>query len=204
MMNPSFYNPLHSMYMAGTASGFATAPAVTPTSSTTSAPSPPTSRGYEGASSSSPDLYGYPPTPPKEVKTEESYPGSAISALDMYSSKPRPEGSESTYTSTTSTTPISMTTPTFQSSDLGSPLYGSYSTTGIFEKSQKSTKSKCNQNGKLFNKNKTCLFLWWWISISISFTSLIKYCTFYTRKIFVCILHSNNTIFVSKSSFLYC
>merc|ERR1719211_620087 len=39
-----------------------------------------------------------------------------------------------------------MTTPTFQSSDLGSPLYGSYSTTGIFEKSQKSTKSKSNQN----------------------------------------------------------
>ena len=142
MMNPStFYSPLHSMWAAG-AGTFASAPAITPTSST-SAPSPPTSRDYE-TGNASPDNYGYPPTPPKEVKVEESYPNSsAISGGEMY--KSRPEGSQS-YTSSTS--------PTFQSSsDLSSPFYGSYSTTGIssFEKSslKSSSKSKNNQSGKI-------------------------------------------------------
>ena len=167
-MMGNFYSPLHaaSLWAAGggttttapQTTSFTAAPsAVTPTSSCTSAPSPPTSRGYEGAtSSSSPDHYGYPPTPPKEVKLEDAYPGSALSIAEMYpthtSTIKRPEGSES-YTSSACS---SITPASFQSSnhsaalgaDLGSPLYGSYSTTGIFEKSlQKSvasSKHKCN------------------------------------------------------------
>ena len=149
MMNPStFYSPLHSMWAAGAGTFAAAAPAITPTSST-SAPSPPTSRDYEVAGNASPDNYGYPPTPPKEVKVEESsYPNSssAISVGEMY--KSRPEGSQS-YTSSTSPS-------TFQSSsDLSSPFYGSYSTTGIvssFEKSSlksSSSKGKHNHSGKI-------------------------------------------------------
>ena len=153
----NFYSPLHaaSLWAAGggttttapQTTSFTAAPsAVTPTSSCTSAPSPPTSRGDEGApTSSSPDHYGYPPTPPKEVKLEDAYPGSTLSIAEMYhpthtSTIKRPEGSES-YTSSacSSITPASFQSTSNHSAalgaDLGSPLYGSYSTTGIFEKS---------------------------------------------------------------------
>lgn len=194
-MMGNFYSPLHSMWAAGggmttttsttpETTSFTAAPsAVTPTSSCASAPSPPTSRGYEGptttSSSASPDHYGYPPTPPKEVKLEDAlYPGSsALSIAEMYnhptSTIKRPEGSES-YTSSAACS-TSITSPTsYQSSnhslavagatDLGSPLYGSYSTTGIFEKSlQKSVtassgKHKCNSASSTGKQKKQLVF----------------------------------------------
>ena len=123
----AFYSPFHSMW------GFSNTSTQKYSGS-----------GLGASSSSNGNNFGYPPTPPKEVKVEESYPNSsAISGGEMY--KSRPEGSQS-YTSSTS--------PTFQSSsDLSSPFYGSYSTTGIssFEKSslKSSSKSKNNQSGKI-------------------------------------------------------
>ena len=152
-----FYTPtaLHSMWNNSFPSNTTSAASMTPTSSTTSAPSPPVSRSYEAASSSPEPAYGYPPTPPKEVKAEESYPYSSglggSASLEPFA---KSDSSSFSY-----------------QNDLGSPLYGSYSTTGILstassrfqmqqpkKSSSKSNKAGHSHSGKTYKK-KESLFL---------------------------------------------
>ena len=146
-----FYAPtaLHSMWNNSFPSNTTSAASMTPTSSTTSAPSPPVSRSYEAASSSPEPAYGYPPTPPKEVKAEESYPYSSglggSASLEPFA---KSDSSSLSY-----------------QNDLGSPLYGSYSTTGILstassrfqmqqpkKSSSKSNKAGHSHSGKTYKK----------------------------------------------------
>lgn len=162
-----FYTPtaLHSMWNNSfpTSNTTSVAASMTPTSSTTSAPSPPVSRSYEAASSSPEPVqsYGYPPTPPKEVKAEESYSyGSALG------------GSATSTTSVAENFAKSDSSSFSYQNDLGSPLYGSYSTTGILStassrfqmQQQKKSSSKSNNkaghshSGKTLKKLQQSLF----------------------------------------------
>ena len=152
-----FYTPtaaLHSMWNNSfpTSNTTSVAASMTPTSSTTSAPSPPVSRSYEAASSSPEPVqsYGYPPTPPKEVKAEESY--SYSSAL----------GGLAASTSVENFAKSDSSSFSYQN-DLGSPLYGSYSTTGILStassrfqmQQQKKSSSKSNNKAGHSHSGKT-------------------------------------------------
>ena len=79
------YSHLYSMWSNSFSTAQATAApssALTPTPS--SASSPPTNRSYEPSTTpehTHQSNYGYPPTPPKEVKAEESYFNGASSSL---------------------------------------------------------------------------------------------------------------------------
>ena len=140
-------------------------PSLTPTSTGTA--SPPVSRSYEETSSTpvgvatsngslSPDShahYGYPPTPPKEVKAEESYFGSsALSGHTMENYMPshplkRPEPGSDTYSlpsPTSSATPTSGTPTSATSSyDMATPFHngGFCNFSGIKKPASKSKNS---------------------------------------------------------------
>merc|ERR1711953_730143 len=155
-----FYTPtaLHSMWNNSfpTSNTTSVAASMTPTSSTTSAPSPPDSRSYEAASSSPEPVqsYGYPPTPPKEVKAEESYSyGSAL-------------GGSATSTSVAENFAKSDSSSFSYQNDLGSPLYGSYSTTGILstassrfqmQQQKKSSSKSNNKAGHSHSDGRECV-----------------------------------------------
>lgn len=140
--HPSFYPSLHSMWsnsFSAQNSASAAAPALTPTSSSAS---PPTSRPYEITDgNASPEhqmtsSYGYPPTPPKEVKAEDNYfSGSGVSggqASDTYS------------------LPSPSATPTSSSYD----MYASYAASSIMKKGACPSKNK-NPNAGRFEKKQS-------------------------------------------------
>ena len=127
-------------------------PTMTSTSTLPSSTSPPISKGYETAvpttstGSISPDphmQYGYPPTPPKEVKAEESYFSGTSGSSGLFSTADhvpkRPEQGSDTYSLPS---PASSATPSIY--DSATPLYAGYS--AELKKSSKSS-GKNSVNG---------------------------------------------------------